>query len=307
MAVAPKKSMTKSQLVTHLAEKTGLTRKESAAFMEALTSPEFASRSDLGHVVAPFYITLGEFLPGLLKADLKMGVNTIYSSSVKDRLAISIIEEAERRGFATADILHARGALNFALAEEAKSGGEDPKPLYIEAEEHLWRAASLFPEDSRFLDALGYLLMFRMDVEEPGGAAYNDAYRRAERALARAAGLSPRSGSSLSTLGLLHIERSRTADRGGEDPRPFLHKAVTALERSIAIEAHPIGYFNLGNAHGDRGFYEARTGGDPAPHFERCVEAQSRALAANADFIPALRERGNCRAELLRIRLETGR
>ena len=113
-------------------------------------------------------------------------------------------------------------------AEEAKSGGEDPKPLYIEAEEHLWRAASLFPEDSRFLDALGYLLMFRMDVEEPGGAAYNDAYRRAERALARAAGLSPRSGSSLSTLGLLHIERSRTADRATNHAR---HAAMCVRKR----------------------------------------------------------------------------
>jgi len=45
---------------------------------------EFAQHTDIGYVVAPFYITLGEFLPGLMKADLKMGVNTIYASSIKE-------------------------------------------------------------------------------------------------------------------------------------------------------------------------------------------------------------------------------
>jgi acyl dehydratase len=45
---------------------------------------DFASKSDIGFVVAPFYITLGEFLPGLMKADLKMGVNTVYASSIKE-------------------------------------------------------------------------------------------------------------------------------------------------------------------------------------------------------------------------------
>jgi acyl dehydratase len=42
---------------------------------------EFAQKTDIGYVVAPFYITLGEFLPPLMKVGLKMGVNTIYSKS----------------------------------------------------------------------------------------------------------------------------------------------------------------------------------------------------------------------------------
>jgi acyl dehydratase len=48
------------------------------------SDPEFAKNTDMGCVVAPFYITLGEFLPPLMKAGLKMGVNTIYSSSIKE-------------------------------------------------------------------------------------------------------------------------------------------------------------------------------------------------------------------------------
>src|ERR1700754_5349156 len=45
---------------------------------------EFAARSDLGYVVAPFYLSLGEFVLPLLKNDLKMGVNTIFASSIKE-------------------------------------------------------------------------------------------------------------------------------------------------------------------------------------------------------------------------------
>jgi len=48
------------------------------------SDPEFAKHTDMGYVVAPFYITLGEFLPPLMKADLKMGVNTIYSKSIRE-------------------------------------------------------------------------------------------------------------------------------------------------------------------------------------------------------------------------------
>ncbi len=48
------------------------------------SDPEFAKHTDLGYVVAPFYITLGEFLPPLMKVGLKMGVNTIYSKSIRE-------------------------------------------------------------------------------------------------------------------------------------------------------------------------------------------------------------------------------
>jgi len=48
------------------------------------SDPEFSKHTDIGYVVAPFYITFGEFLPPLMKHGLKMGVNTIYSSSIKE-------------------------------------------------------------------------------------------------------------------------------------------------------------------------------------------------------------------------------
>ena len=69
----------------------------------------FAKNTEIGYVVAPFYITLGEFLPPLLRHDLKMGVNTIYASSIKESFmpmflgdvvtkTLSIEETYEKRG-----------------------------------------------------------------------------------------------------------------------------------------------------------------------------------------------------------------
>lgn len=216
--------------------------------------------------------------------------------------AFALAREAERRGFVTADISHALGALHLARAEAAQLRGEDPKPLYIQAEEHLHHAAELFPEDLRFLDALGFHLLYRMDVETPGSPAYEGAYTRAEKALTRAIELNPRSGSSLSGLGLLHVERGRAARQLGADPRPFLDKAIAVLDRAVATEAHPVGYLHLGLAHTERALYERQIGGKPAPHLERCLDAHRRSLALNADFIPAQRQLANCRAELLQLR-----
>jgi acyl dehydratase len=48
------------------------------------SDPDFASKSDIGFVVAPFFLSLGEFVLPLLKEDYKMGVNTIYARSVKE-------------------------------------------------------------------------------------------------------------------------------------------------------------------------------------------------------------------------------
>ena len=73
------------------------------------SDPEFARNTEIGYVVAPFYITLGEFLPPLLRHDLKMGVNTIYASSIKESFmpmflgdvvtkTLSIEETYEKRG-----------------------------------------------------------------------------------------------------------------------------------------------------------------------------------------------------------------
>ena len=216
--------------------------------------------------------------------------------------AFALAREAERRGFVTADISHALGALHLARAEAAELRGEDPKPLYIQAEEHLHRAAGLFPDDLRFLDALGFHLLFRMDVETPGSPAYESAYARAEKALLRAIELNPRSGSSLSGLSLLYIERGRAARRLGTDPRPFLDKAFAVLERAVTIEPHPIVYLNLGLAQTEMAFYEKQTGGDPIPYFERCLEAHGRSLDLNAGFIPAQRQMANCQGELRQLR-----
>src|ERR1035437_8398339 len=73
------------------------------------SDPAFAKNTEIGFVVAPFYITLGEFLPTLWRHDMKMGVNTIYASSIKESFmpmflgdvvtkTLSIEETYEKRG-----------------------------------------------------------------------------------------------------------------------------------------------------------------------------------------------------------------
>jgi acyl dehydratase len=73
------------------------------------SDPAFAAKCDLGYVVAPFYLTLGEFVLPLLKCGLKMGVNTIFASSIKESYkpifvgdiitkTLSIEETYEKRG-----------------------------------------------------------------------------------------------------------------------------------------------------------------------------------------------------------------
>jgi acyl dehydratase len=70
---------------------------------------DFASKSDVGHVVAPFYLSLGEFVLPMLKIGMKMGVNTIFASSIKESYkpicigdvitkTLSVEETYEKRG-----------------------------------------------------------------------------------------------------------------------------------------------------------------------------------------------------------------
>jgi hypothetical protein len=70
---------------------------------------DFASKSDIGHVVTPFYLSIGEFVLPLLKNGMKMGVNTIYASSIKESYlpicigdvitkTLSVDETYEKRG-----------------------------------------------------------------------------------------------------------------------------------------------------------------------------------------------------------------
>ena len=73
------------------------------------SSPEYAARSDIGSVVAPFYITLGEFLPGLMKADLKMGVNTIYASSIKEHFKPIFVGDLITKTLAVEETFEKRG------------------------------------------------------------------------------------------------------------------------------------------------------------------------------------------------------
>lgn len=73
------------------------------------SDPDFAKKTEIGYMVAPFYITLGEFLPPLMKVDLKMGTNTIYAKSIKESFSpifvgdlitktLSVEEKYEKRG-----------------------------------------------------------------------------------------------------------------------------------------------------------------------------------------------------------------
>jgi acyl dehydratase len=73
------------------------------------SDPEFASHTDIGYVVAPFYITLGEFLPGLMKGDLKMGVNTIYSSSIKECFKPMFLGDMITKKLSVHDVFEKRG------------------------------------------------------------------------------------------------------------------------------------------------------------------------------------------------------
>jgi tetratricopeptide (TPR) repeat protein/predicted Ser/Thr protein kinase len=220
--------------------------------------------------------------------------------------ALELSREAERRGIVDPEILHALGSVHLSLADEARARGEDPKRVYDPAKEHLRRASELFPEDPRFPQALGYVLLFRMAEEEPGSPAVDEDYARAEKALLRAIELGPPSGGPLNGLAMVYIERGRSASRNGENPRSFLDKAAAALSKAVAIEANPIPYLNLAIVHSEQALYEIQTGGDPAPHFERCIEAHDRGLAVNADFVASIRQRGHCRAELLGLRLDRG-
>jgi len=45
---------------------------------------EFAAKSDMGSMVTPFYLTLGEFVFPFRKAGKRISINTIYSKSVRE-------------------------------------------------------------------------------------------------------------------------------------------------------------------------------------------------------------------------------
>jgi len=77
------------------------------------SDPEFAKHTDMGYVVAPFYITLGEFLPPLMKVDLKMGVNTIYSSSIKESFKPIFIGDVITKKLSVEDKFEKRGKKFF--------------------------------------------------------------------------------------------------------------------------------------------------------------------------------------------------
>jgi acyl dehydratase len=70
---------------------------------------DFASKSDMGSIVAPFYVTLGEFLPGLMKADLKMGVNTVYASSIMECFKPIFVGDVITKTLAVEDTFEKRG------------------------------------------------------------------------------------------------------------------------------------------------------------------------------------------------------
>jgi acyl dehydratase len=73
------------------------------------SDPEFAKHTDIGYVVAPFYITLGEFLPPLMKQGLKMGVNTIYSSSIKESFKPIFVGDLITKKMSVEDKFEKRG------------------------------------------------------------------------------------------------------------------------------------------------------------------------------------------------------
>ena len=73
------------------------------------SDPEFAGKTDMGSVVAPFYLTLGEFVLPFTKVGKRISVNTIYAKSVRESFEpirvgdmitkkFSVYEKYEKRG-----------------------------------------------------------------------------------------------------------------------------------------------------------------------------------------------------------------
>lgn len=74
---------------------------------------DFAKSTDIGYVVAPFYMTLGEFLPPLMKVDLKMGVNTVYASSIVESFKPIFIGDLITKKMSVEDKYEKRGKKFF--------------------------------------------------------------------------------------------------------------------------------------------------------------------------------------------------
>ena len=63
------------------------TRTEAEAYEDynpLYSDPEFAKHTELGSVVAPFYITLGEFVSPLRRIGKRIATNTVYSKSIRE-------------------------------------------------------------------------------------------------------------------------------------------------------------------------------------------------------------------------------
>jgi acyl dehydratase len=75
----------------------------------AYSDVEFAAHSDISHVVAPFFLTLGEFVLPLLKNGIKMGVNTIYASSVKESYQPIFVGDVITKTLSVEEVYEKRG------------------------------------------------------------------------------------------------------------------------------------------------------------------------------------------------------
>ena len=70
---------------------------------------DFAKHTDLGYVVAPFFITLGEFVSPLRKIGKRIAINTVYSKSIRESFMPIYVGDVITKKFKVHEVYEKRG------------------------------------------------------------------------------------------------------------------------------------------------------------------------------------------------------
>ena len=100
-------------------------------FNPAYSDVEFAACSDVGHVVAPFFLTLGEFVLPLLKNGIKMGVNTIYASSIRESYQPIFVGDIITKTMSVEETYEKRGKRFLVWRIEWRNQNQDLVQLHV--------------------------------------------------------------------------------------------------------------------------------------------------------------------------------
>ena len=87
-------------------------RKEAEAYEDynpIYSDADFAKHTELGYVVAPFYITFGEFVSPLRKIGKRIATNTVYSKSIRESYKPIFLGDVITKKFSVHEIYERRG------------------------------------------------------------------------------------------------------------------------------------------------------------------------------------------------------